>query len=214
MMADLPKEPIFFRDEHRAFLETRDADVLDWGVMRLNLYRLKTGTLIPHNGFKWPITILIGISGFAFGGTLIPFMTLATIQVVWQVVTHGLPHWRLIIYNIGIGICFFIPMWLGGIAGAWAFKEAILMAWWTDSRIYNLLRQTVQEGQLIRGYIECSQREKKLLISEIIYRFTSPTGESIEGSFYPDPDSYSALAYEPGTPVWVLYLNDEISVLL
>ncbi|GIK66179.1 MAG: hypothetical protein BroJett018_39730 [Chloroflexota bacterium] len=212
-MSDQAQEPIFFHEAHCAFLENRDADVLNWKVMRPNLYWQKTGWLMLHEITKWPVIFLGGVSGVAFGGGLTLFMTLATIQLIGDIITHGLPDWSVIIDNIKIGI-FFVIFWLGGIVGMWAFKNAVLMAWWTDRRLYNLFQQTVQEGQLIRGYIESSQRAEKALIPEIIYRFNNPTGESIESNFFPDPQSYSVLDYPSGTPVWVLYLDDKICVLL
>ena len=208
-MADLPKEPIFFRDEHRAFLETRDADVLDWGVMRLNLYRLKTGNILGSYWASWPAIIIFGAVGIVCGGVGIVLLFALGREGVEYIAQHGVPHWRLIVYVlIKYG-------WFGAIVGiatlvSWAMlNTARKMLLWPDQRITRLLSTIALEGQLIEGSVT-EMKYNDRFKWEASYHFTNPIGQEIDCVFL--PGNYQQHA--PGTPVWVLYLNDKISVLL
>lgn len=207
-MFDQVQEPIFFHEAHRAFLDNRDADVLNWEVMRLNLFWLKAGGM-SRNYWTWlPFNIFLFVGSIVMGGTSILFLIWVGVEAIDSLVNDGLPYWGVLLFNLLRGGCLVVLMGSGFVGSLVMFGISLNEMSWPDRRIKALLHRVVEDGQLIKGQIISTELNR--LNWQATYRFTNPAGEELERTFYPDV----LMKCPEGTPVWVLYLDDKINVLL
>lgn len=207
-MSNQSAASIFFREGHRAYLEHRDVEVLDNDVIYLNLYRQKThATPIRYNE-RWSYTLRQLVMGLMIGVPCFPIWLFLAVTLLQNLTADGSSDWREVYtyFAVILLIPLSIGVWIGGM---YLWRVALQMAW-GPPRLRHLLHTLAKEGKLIEGRIE-SAKIGRHVTTEVRYRFTTPTGKELVRVFHP---GRAEKTHEPGTPVWVLYLNDEISVLL
>lgn len=207
-MSNQSATTVFFRDTHRAYLDTHKIEILDDDVMYLNLYRQKTHAKLIRYHDRWSTTIRQLLMGLIIGVPCIPIWFFLSITVLRNLTNDDLSKWGQV-YTYS-AIILLIPLTIGVWISGMLFRRVMIEMVWGPPRLRSLLQTLVKEGKLIQGHIQSAKINRQLTM-EVTYRFTTPTGKDLKRVFY--PVRYTT-TYAPGTPVWVLYLNDDISVLL
>lgn len=207
-MSHQQADVIFLNEAHRSFIETRNLDVLDRGLMYANLYRQATGAAMSNPEMSLSRTMKLLLVAVVIGILTIPVTAGFIYALTRELIENGLPHWRLMIYNGCLVSVVLIPLLISSYASLACFRQVFIALRSKKRRIGNLLDALIQDGRLAIGQVQSSRTRK--FSSEITYRFTSAQGKTLEGVYYPG----SYVHYEADTPVWVLYLGDKTSVLL
>ncbi len=199
---------VFFRDAHRAYLDNHTVEALDDDVMYLNLYRQMTHAKPVRYNERWSYTLRQLVMGLMIGVPCLPIWLFLGVTLLRNLTADGSSDWREV-YTY-FAVILLIPLSIGvWISGMYLWRVALQMAW-GPPRLRHLLHTLAKEGKLIEGRIESANIGRHVTV-EVKYRFTTPTGKELVRVFHP---GRAGTSYTPGTPVWVLYLNDEISVLL
>lgn len=208
-MTEQQADDVFLHEVLRDFLRTHNPDLLDLEELYLNLHRQKTGAHIHKFEERFSHIVNVLAVGIFFGVLSMPLTLWLIIALIVELIVDGLPDWRLMILYGGALSCLLIPALYCSYLSLIYFKQGFREMRWNERRIQDLLDTLIQDGRLVIGQIQSGGMRRNLSY-EIHYHFTTEQGEKLERVYY--PATYQK--YLPNTPVWVLYLDDKISVLL